>query len=235
LLKKFCEFKKKEGINMADQEMSKTEKITMEVVAGGSLAEGVAGAGAVAVSIIGLAGVVPGYMAGVAAILVGAAFLLFGTSVAARYTQLLKEETKGQAGTYEIASGMSAEFFAGIAGVILGILALLGVIPGILAGVAAIIFGGASILGMGTTARLNDLEIEKKWDKETSRHIARTAVKAAEGMQILIGLGIIVLGIIAVIGIFPEMIALVALLSAGFSNLLTGTALSGRVLSTFRV
>jgi hypothetical protein len=220
---------------MADQEMARSEKVTMEVVAGGSLAEGVAGAGAVAISIIGLAGVVPGYMAGVAAILVGAAFLFFGASVAARFNQLLAEETKGRTGAYEIAGGMTAEFLGGVAGIILGILALLGILPGVLAGAAAIIFGGASILGLGTTARLNDLEIEQKWDKEASRHIAKAAVRTAEGLQILIGLGIIVLGILSVIGIYSELLALVALLSAGFSNLLTGTALSGRVLSTFRL
>jgi hypothetical protein len=219
--------------NVARRETIREEKRAMEFVAGGSLAQSIAGTGAIALSIIGLAGIFTPFMAAIAAILVGIALLFRGGAVGARFSTLMHDSAGGRLGAVELGSGMTAEFLGGAAGIVLGILSLMGVFPAILVPVAAIVFGGALVLGIGVTMRLNDLEIEKACDSQESRHVARAAVKSATGVQVLIGLGSVVLGILAIIGTVPMILALVAMLSVGFSNMLSGSALTGRMLSAF--
>ena len=173
------------------------------------------------------------YMAAIAAILVGIALLFEGGAVGSRFSSLASETSGGRLGTLELGGGMTAEFLGGVAGIVLGILSLMGVYSMVLIPVAAIVFGGALLLGSGVTSRLNDLQIERACDREETRHVARAAVRSATGIQVLIGLGSVVLGILAVIGIVPMILGLVALLGVGFSNMLSGSAVSGRMLSAF--
>ncbi len=215
------------------QETIREERRTMEVVAGGSLAEGVAGTGAIALSIIGLAGIMSPLMVAIATILAGIALVFEGGSIGARFSNLMSETTHGRLGAVELGGGMTAEFFGGVAGIVLGILSLLDIFPMVLLPVAAIVYGGALVFGVGAMAQLNALQIERACDKEEVRHVARAAVRSAEGMQVLIGLGSVVLGILAVIGLVPMILSLVAMLSIGFADLLSGTAISGRMLSAF--
>jgi hypothetical protein len=215
------------------QESIREEKRAMEFVAGGSLAEGFAGVGAIALSIIGLAGIMTTWMVAIATILVGAALLFEGGAIGARFSSLVSEAGGGRLGALELGGGMTAEFIGGIAGVILGILSLLGVYPMVLVPVAAIVFGSALLLGIGATTRLNDLQIEKACDRQEARHVARAAVRSATGFQVLLGLGSLALGILAVMGMVPMTLSLVAMLGTGFSSLLSGSAISGRMLSTF--
>lgn len=215
------------------QQNIKEERKAREVVAGGSLAEGVAGTGAIALSIIGLAGVMASWMVAIATILVGIALLFEGGAIGARFSSLVSETGGGRLGALELGGGMTAEFIGGIAGVILGILSLLGVYSMILVPVAAIVFGGTLLLGSGATTRLNDLQIERACDKQETRHVARAAVRSATGVQVLIGLGSLTLGILSVIGMTPMTLSLVAMLGVGFSDLLSGSAVSGRMLSAF--
>jgi hypothetical protein len=209
------------------------EKKAMEFVAGGSLAEGFAGTGAIALSIIGLAGVMMPWMVTIATILVGIALLFEGGAIGARFSSLLSETGGGRLSALELGGGMTAELFGGVAGVILGILSILGVYSMILVPIAAIVFGGTLLVGSGATTRLNDLQIERACDKQEARHVARAAVRSATGFQVLIGLGTLTLGILAVIGMVPMILSLVAMLAAGFSTLLSGSAISSRMLSTF--
>jgi hypothetical protein len=215
------------------QEKIREEKRAMEFVAGGSLAQGIAGTGAIALSIIGLAGVFTPFMAAIATILVGVALLFEGGAVGARFSTLMHDTGGGRLGAVELGSGMTAEFLGGVAGIILGILSVMGLFPMVLVPVAAIVFGGALLVGTGVTMRLNDLEIERVCDSQESRHVARAAVRSATGVQVLAGLGSIVLGILAVLSMVPMVLALVAMLSVGFSNMLSGSAVTGRMLSAF--
>jgi len=207
------------------------DKRTVEVVAGGSLAEGVAGSGAVVLSIVGLAGVMAPFMVAIATILAGLALVLEGGALGVRFPSLARETAHGRLGVMELGGGMSAEVLGGIGGIVLGILALLGVHPMTLVPIAAIAFGGTLLLGAGATARLNDLQIERACDEKETRHVARAAVRSAEGMQVLAGVGSGVLGILALTGYDPMILGLVAMLSVGISDLMSGTAISGRMLS----
>ena len=94
--------------------------------------EALVGAGAVILAIVGLAGLEAFYMAAIATIAVGAAFLLEGAVLMAKQAEMTTSE-----GT----PSLSAELLGGAVGIVLGILALVGVVPTILLAVALLVYG----------------------------------------------------------------------------------------------
>lgn len=205
---------------------------TMELAAGGSALEALGGIGAVVLAIVGLSGVLPLYMTAIAVIVIGAALLSEGGSLAARFSKLLSESEAGSLGATEIGGGVTVEFLGGAAGIVLGVLSLLGVVPWVLLPVSAVVFGGALLLGAGTTARLNRLA--EKFNPEHASLVARESLMAATGSQVMIGLAGVILGILALVGLDPVVLTLVAMLSLAAAVLLTGSAVSSRMLSAFQ-
>jgi hypothetical protein len=197
------------------------DEATLGTLASGSIVEAVGGAAALVLAILGLAAVVPQTLAAVATIAIGVALLAEGAAIASRYAHILMSREPTRLGTAEFGGGFSAEFVAGGAGVVLGLLALLGVAPVTLTAVAAIVFGGALLLGSAATSRLRTAG-----GRESETEMRREAIQAASGAQVLVGLGSAVLGIIALVGVVPETLALVALLSVGASVVLSGTAVT---------
>ena len=131
----------------------------------------------------------------------------------------------------EFGGGISAEFFAGLAGVTLGILFIVGIVPAQLIAIAVLVFGAAIVRGSRSVARINSQMIEYTDESPEAKNVAYELVRSAEGVQMLIGMAAIILGIIAVIGkTEPMILSLVALLIIGFVNLLSGNAVNGKVL-----
>jgi hypothetical protein len=199
------------------------------VLMGGSLAETIAGAGAIVLSILGLVGILPDALLAVSTIAIGGAFILESGSVASRFTWLARQVTRTTFETGEMAVGMTTEFIGGIAGIALGVLALLGLVPNILLPIAAIVFGFTLLFGVGVQARLNDLEMEYNTGHERARRVVREAVSASSGIQILFGLGAATLGILSLVGIAPVMLTLVSMLIVGAATLFSGAAISARM------
>jgi hypothetical protein len=212
------------------------EEKSAEVITGGSMVEAVCGVAAVVLAILGLAGLMPIHLVAVATIALGAALVFEGGAIAARYSKLLGETVGSrQVTAAEFGGGMTAELLGGLAGIVLGILALLNVYPLELTAVAAIVFGGALLVGSGSTGRLNALVIEGWYDlHDTARRVAREAVSAAAGAQVLAGLAGAILGILALVGTNTLTLTLVALLCLGASGLLSGAAVSSKMLSMLR-
>jgi hypothetical protein len=208
-------------------------KTTAEFVTSGSIAESVGAAGTVVLAILGLAGIFPTYMAPIAAIALGGAFLLQGSAIAARYGRLLSETGRGALSEAELGGGMTTEFIGGAAGVVLGILALLNLVPATLLAVAAIVFGGTLLLGSGVPARLNVLASQPPMHN-TVRMLVRETVYATAGAQALVGAGAVVLGILSLVGFVPATLNLVAMLAVGGAAFLAGSALCGRMMFLFR-
>jgi hypothetical protein len=200
---------------------------TAEVLFGGSTAEAVVGAGAVILAIIGLANMWPGYMAPIATIAVGAALLFQGGAIAARYSHMADE-----VGARELGSGLTGEILGGGAGIVLGVLSFIGIWPSTLMAVAVIVLGGTLLIGSSATSRLRFLSTSRL--SEHARRVTREAVEMASGTEVLIGLGAIVLGILALLGFVPGTLVLVALLALGASVLFSGSAVSSRMLAMFR-
>ncbi len=202
---------------------------------GGSLAEGIAGGAGVALAIIGLASILPHYMVPVSTIALGIAFVFEGGAVARRFTSLLSETTRGWLDVSGLGSGLTAEVLGGVTGIILGILTLLNVSPMVLMPTAAIVFGGTLVFSSGISARLDEMLIGRMGEEEVFKDVAREAVTASAGISLLFGVVAVTLGILALVGISPIILNLVALLGIGLSNLLSGTAISTRILSSMRM
>ena len=228
-------FARREEVPVPRREREPERQKSIKVVAGGSITEAICGAAVVVLAIIGLAGMgnMAGYMASIATIAFGVALLAQGGAIAARWSRLLQETAPAEWDTRsELGGGMGAEFLAGGAGVVLGILGLLGMGTATLIPIAVIVFGGALLLGSGATVDLSSLSGPAH--NERFADISRQATVAASGAQVLLGIAAIVLGIIALVGIDPVVVTLVALLVLGASVLFSGTALSTRMASVMR-
>ena len=210
--------------HVTPEEMKRSE----QYVETGSVFEALTGAGTATLAILGLAGVLPGYFAAIATIAVGVGLLSEGAAIVARYNDLLWEAETAHLEHRSLGSGMAAESVGGVAGVVLGILALVGVAPAVLLPVAAIVFGAALLIGSGANRDLNRYA-SGPWSGAQPHKLARQAATAATGGQALVGVGAMALGVLAVIGLSPVVLTLVALLSIGGATLMSGTALTARV------
>lgn len=205
-------------------------------LSGSTAVEAALGTGAVVLTILALANVYPFLLASIATIAVGAAFLIQGMAISADFNMVMSEATRNQRDAISLAGDLSAEFMGGIAGIVLGILSLINVSPTTLLPIAAIVFGSTLFLGAGTTANLSRMQIEGEPEmSENMQYLAGRAIKASAGAQILVGLGSITLGIIAVISITvnPLLLSLVAVLSVGAIEFTKGSLLSAKMMSLF--
>ena len=197
--------------------------------------EAIGGIAAVVLAVIGLAGALPpDNMAAISTILIGASLLFEGGTMAASYRQLLNNLEGSGAGSADVGGAVTVEFLAGAAGIVLGILALLGISATVLISASVIAFGAAFLLSSSSTASLSTLWASSVYRREEARMVAREAASAGVGGQVLAGLAAIVLGILALLGINPPILNLVALLSLGVFVVLNGTALGSRSMSAAR-
>ena len=216
------------------RERTREAEEAARTVASGSMAEGIAGAAAIALAIIGLAGTLSMLLLSIAIIAVGAGLAFQGASIASRFSDLLYRASQGRLQGLEFGAGMSAEVLGGAAGIALGILALVGVAPLTLGPIAAIVLGGGVLIGSSTSSRLNMLLANSGNQEESTLRITRELMQASIDVQLLIGLASIALGILALLNIVPLYLTLVAMLSLGFSVLMGGTAVTTRMMSVFR-
>jgi hypothetical protein len=210
------------------------ERHAIEEVGGSSIVESIGGIGALVLSILGLIGFIPITMASIAAIAAGGALLIGGGTLASQYTRIFSG-ARPRLSHSIIGGGMAMESLAGFAGIVLGILSLLGIHSMALLAAAVIVLGCALLLASGAIARLTSLPIREPFGTEQTRqeeymhYIARDALYASSGSEALIGAGAIVLGILSLSGIAPLALILVALLAVGASILLAGSAVAGRM------
>ncbi len=99
---------------------------------------------------------------------------------------------------------------------------------------AAIVFGGTLVFSSGISARLDELSIGRMAEDDIFKEVAREAVSASAGVSLLFGVSAVTLGILAIVGLTPAILNLVALLGVGLSNPLSGAAISTRMLSSIR-
>jgi hypothetical protein len=203
-----------------------------EYLVAGFSGETLTAAGAVALAIIALGGIFPAYLAPIATITVGAAMLLKAGGVASRFAKVARETADSPEGELELAGGMSAELTVAAAGIALGILALVGLAPLTLMSAAVIGFGGALVLGGGETYRVSQLGRFR--EHTLAAHARWAAAESAAGAETLVGIAAVVLGIIAIIGMNPMPLVLVALLAVAGAQTLTGLAESGRLAKILR-
>ena len=206
--------------------------LTAGLTGGSSMFLTIGGAAAIVLTILGLANLYPNYMAAISVIAIGGVMALQGISLGSRYSRLVAE-TGGRHGASEIGGGLTAEFIAGSAGVALGILSLLGLDATVLTPIAVIVLGSGMLIGAGVPARLAHLAAGSSSSHPQLQQVFSEAIMASSGADVLVGGGAVVLGIIALVGEIPLTLTLVALLAMGAATLMTGTAVAGKIGSTW--
>lgn len=214
--------------------IGRSEKQLERVVLSGSTTELLGGAATAILALIGLAGTVPTNMAAVASIALGAAFIFSSGMLGAEYRKVMSHTSNTPWSAAEYGGGLGVQAVAGIAAVMLGILALLAVDPAVLLSTSAIVLGAGMLFGSGAVARIAAVRPEREEAADpVSGRITRQLAVGASGGQSLIGFGAVLLGILGLLDYVPVLLVLTSLLGLGLVSLVSGSAMAGRVLSLF--
>jgi hypothetical protein len=208
----------------------------------GGLVDAVGGIATIVLAVVGLAGVNPQMFAAIATIVFGVALLIQGGTMLSEYAQIIfPPDAKSSSVEHFGGGSLSAVFLVGAAGIVLGVLALLGISSGVLTQIAAIAFGTALVLSSNAVWQLYVLRHAAAKSEATQSQsfggefLASEMASGSAGIQSLAGLGAIVLGVLAVAGATNDVVLnLVALLALGATLVLTGSTLSTTVLSFMR-
>jgi hypothetical protein len=204
----------------------------------GSGAEALAGIGAIALAILGLAGILPFTFAAIAALAIGAGLLLKGIAIAGSFAEAVRRHLlpADPAAQMMLSGDLSAQALGGAAGVALAILALVGVSTWVLLAVAAIVFGGTILVGGSSRPELVNDEVLSGGAPAGASSTTAGFARASGGAAALAGLATLTLGIVGLVNAGASMhtLVLVAFLVAGSANLLSGSALLGRVADVLR-
>ena len=188
--------------------------------------------GAVVLSIVGLAGVFPRFLAAISIIALGAALLSRGANVVWRFSELLHEAGAGRESLTEVSGALTTEFIGGLAGIVLGVLALIRLAPITLMAVCIIAFGATLLLTTGEAVWLGSAVVKTG---DVVFQISRLLISAAAGAQVLVGLAVLVLGVLALAGVAPITMILAAALTVGAFILLNSPAVGGWLLGLLHV
>jgi hypothetical protein len=198
----------------------------------GVLTEGAAGIAVIALAIIGLAGISTGALVAIATIVIGVGLIIQAFNSAAENSKLTTaNEATNLTGT-ELAGEVLVDCLCGLTGIVLGVLALVGIAAAYLVPSALIVFGGALALS-GASSALPRLVAVTSPGTGQPRIVSRPGSVAAGGMEVLIGLAAIILGILAVIFMSSWVLVLVGYLAVGAALLLVSASFSGAVLRLF--
>lgn len=178
------------------------EEVSARTMTRGALMESIGAIATVVLAIAGLAGALPITLAAIATIVFGAAIWLEGGTFIASHS---RDFSLGPAGAQvlERNEGLGIEFLGGMCGIVLGVLALLGITPITLLSIGLLVFGSTLLLSSETGM--------------VSRNRA------------LFGLAGLTLGLLAVCGLQPLTLVLVGLLCVGVSALFNGAAAGFRM------
>jgi hypothetical protein len=207
-----------------------------EAAAYGGLADAIGGIATVVLAIMALAGVHPEIILPIAVIVFGAALLIQGGTMLSEYAGIIFPAGATGASSEQFGVGsLSSLFLVGVAGIVLGILALLGISPEILTAIAVIAYGSALMLTSNAVRHLYMLQSSANGHRRSAGELlAGEMASGSAGVQMLAGLASLVLGILAVLGINHDVLTLAALIVLGATVILTGSALSGLVIGFMR-
>ncbi len=200
----------------------------------GGFVDALGGIATMVLAIIALTGVKSDVLLSIATIVFGAALLIQGGAMLSEFAQI---EVTAEVPAGSSGAGLSGLFLVGVAGIVLGVLALLGVYPLILASVAVIAFGGALVVSASSVWQLlTSRSVAARFQNRGSMlsAIASDVAAGSSGVQGMAGLAVIVLGILAVSGTYSLALTLVALLVAGAALVMTGSTLSGTMIGFMR-
>jgi hypothetical protein len=210
---------------MATTEADKQELLGLEFdyslsVTGGGIA-------LIVLSILALAKLDPTLLNAIAVVLAGIALLIEDGSLSPKYAHALSHTPANGLQASTIRDAVSAGTLAGISGIVLGILAILGIAAATLTTVAIVVFGAAVVFDFPTRAYLSALKMMNRESSEQSAKLALAATSRANASAMLVGVALITLGVLALAGLATSILATVALLSLGAYLFLQNAAAAG--------
>ncbi|HVY58914.1 MAG TPA: hypothetical protein VHA77_13760 [Xanthobacteraceae bacterium] len=213
------------------------ESTSLEGAGSGAFVDAIGGLATVVLAIVALAGIASTTIVAIAVIVFGVALLIHGGAMLSEYAHVLYPSGRAASAVEFGGSSLSALFLGGATGIVLGVLDLVGIKSDILAAVAVIVFGSALLLSSTSISRLQMLKAsatQPELPRTATEILASDMAAGSSAAQALAGLAAIVLGILAVIGIYTGILTMIALLVVGASVLLTGSALTGAVIGFMR-
>ena len=217
---------------------TETSSAPVEAAAYGGLADAIGGIATIVLALVALAGVHADTILPIAVIVFGAALLVQGGTMLSEYASIIFPAGSTTVPQEQFGVGsLSSLFLVGVAGIVLGILALIGIAPQALTAIAVIAFGSALMLTSNAVRQLYMLQSSASGagtPRPGTELLAGEMASGSAGIQMLAGLAAVVLGILAVIGINHDILTLAALIVLGTTIVLTGSALSGLVIGFMR-
>jgi hypothetical protein len=221
--------------------ITQTETLLDETAAYGGFVDALGGIATVVLAIVGLANTAPESMVAIATIIFGAALLIQGGTMLSEYAGIIFPPGASFTMSSQFGgSSLAVVFLAGAAGIVLGVLAILGLKPAVLTSSAIIAFGAALVLSSNSVWHLYHLKRASLAAGEQSaargtQILANEMAFGSAGIQALAGLTAAVLGVLALAGASTgEVLPLVALLALGGTLILTGSTLSATVIGFMR-
>jgi hypothetical protein len=181
----------------------------------------VAGIGALTVSILGLAGVQPAVMISIATLLLGLGFLILGDTGALSHILFRARSSEERWNSMNLWRGVAIAWLAGIVGVIVGILGFVSAAAATYGGVMALVYGLALIGCTGLTQPTSAAEFATG---AGPRRFLVLTLHPAMGTEFFIGLGAVILGVLALFHFAPLVLVLVSLLAVGSTLAFVATA-----------
>lgn len=215
------------------------ETLTHEPAAYGGFADAIGGLATVVLAILALAGIFQDTLGAIAVVVFGCALLITGGTMLGEFGQIMfpSGRAPAYAGHFSGGNALAAVFLTGCAGIVLGILALIGIHPAVLVAVSVIAFGAALVLSSTSVWQLYAMKQATALAGVQAaaggrEFLASEMASGSAGMQALAGLAAVVLGILALTSTtYATTLFLVALIVLGAMIVLTGSTLTGIVLS----
>jgi hypothetical protein len=199
----------------------------------GLLTEGAAGIAAIVLAIIALGGVSVEGLTSIAAIVIGVGLMVQAFNSAAEHSKVkmttANATMSGQA--VEFGGDVMVDCMCGLTGIVLGILALVGTNAAHLLPPALIVFGSAMLVGGAVSARPRTVAVSGPGAEAST--ITHQGSAEASGMEILLGLAAIVLGILSLLTTGTWILVLVGFIAIGAGMLLVSATFSGAVMRLF--
>jgi hypothetical protein len=198
----------------------------------GLLTEGAAGIAVIVLAIIALAGVSADALTSIAAIVIGVGLMVQAFNSAAEHSKMMTANAAKGAHAAEFGGDVMVDCLSGLTGIVLGILALVGINAAQLLPPALIVFGGALLVGGVVSARPRTT-LSTSGSESEALAVTYQGSAAAGGMEILIGIAAIVLGILSLLMTGTWVLVLVGFIAVGAAMLLVSATFSGAVMRLF--
>ena len=191
----------------------------MGLLASGATVASMWGLGALVLAIVGLSGVFAAQILPVTVIVLGLAMLGLGATAATWVRMFRFSKHQGSRRRIGVLVGVASAVIAGLVGVVLGILNLvfLGALQ--FGAVAIIVMGAGLLLHSEVMRRVSQFANHVIYHEAEARQpggpFAMNALSLAPLRDFIVGLGAVILGILAVMSFAPVVLAFVALLTMG--------------------